>query len=162
MGNAPGRRACDALCAAVLLCGCRLQPARPRGMEKSDGAFRPAEAGRHTDARLRRRVRRSSPCHPERERGTRAARWRDAHGASCAPPLRPGPSLTLGMTWEADSGLQGFDVANNDTIFSSPARSSSSNAFKRSESTSSTATNSRADPNTGTTISDFDFASHAM
>src|SRR5205823_4551576 len=37
-------------------------------------------------------------CHPERERGAWRGGWHDAFGSCVAPPARPGPSLSLGVT----------------------------------------------------------------
>ena len=52
--------------------------------------------------------------------------------------------------------------ANQRTMRSNPSASCWSNAFRRSESMSSTATSAPLALNTGTTISDFDRASHVM
>ncbi|HUP61434.1 MAG TPA: P-loop NTPase fold protein, partial [Thermoanaerobaculia bacterium] len=61
----------------------RHRPARPEGHVRSADVL--------ADLNLERM--RGQPCHPERERGTRAGGWLD-DGAT----LPPGPSLTLGMT----------------------------------------------------------------
>src|SRR5438034_1775878 len=51
-----------------------------------------------TSPNAERRMARSFTCHPERERGAWRGGRHDDAGHSVAPPGRPGPSLTLGVT----------------------------------------------------------------